>query len=59
MFWGSGEVFEENLLNWQDNFVKIFTKDVITLDGPFTMRPGRCEIPDFAVEDYGKSRNGE
>jgi hypothetical protein len=20
VFWGSGEVFEENLINWQDNF---------------------------------------
>ena len=34
VFWGSGEGFEENLINWQDNFLKFFTKSVITLEWP-------------------------
>jgi hypothetical protein len=34
VFWGSGEGFEENLINWQDKFCKFFTKSVNILEWP-------------------------
>ena len=34
VFWGSGEVFEENLINWQAKFFKFFKKNVNILEWP-------------------------